>query len=396
MGEHRPAVALVGMHGGDVFGDAARRALAGADVIVGAPRHLEEMSVPDGVRVEALGSDLVPHLEQIRTWRDSGRRVCIVVSGDPGFFGLARLAASRIGREALEIHPAPSSVSMAFARAGLHWDDALVLSAHGRPLAPAVEAVRRHPKVAVLCSPESTPEVVGRAVRDAGPLDRRVVVASRLGARAESVWSGDLPGLAEGRFDPLSVVVFAAPDPDKGTGLAWGLPESGFEHRAGMITKAEVRAVALGKLSLPAAGVLWDIGAGSGSVTAECNRLAPGLDIYAVERTAADVPALRRNLAGRAVTVLEGEAPAVLGGLPDPDRVFLGGGGAPVLEECLRRLRPGGVVVANFASPERAAAAYRRLGQMVQISVNRAAPLGPDGAMRLAAENPVFVCWGPA
>ena len=163
-----------------------------------------------------------------------------------------------------------------------------------------------------------------------------------------------------------------------------------------MITKAEVRAVALGKLALPATGVVWDVGAGSGSVAVECARLAPGLRVYAVERRRDDVERLRQNSSGTGVVVVEGEAPEVLAELPDPDRVFVGGGGLNVLEFVMGRLRPDGVVVATYAALDRAAAAATRLGHVVQVAVSRGAPLGGSGALRLAAENPVFVCWGPA
>jgi precorrin-6Y C5,15-methyltransferase (decarboxylating) len=182
-------------------------------------------------------------------------------------------------------------------------------------------------------------------------------------------------------------------------GLRWGLPETSFVHRDGMITKAEVRAVALGKLALPPVGVLWDVGAGSGSVAIECARLAPGLRIFAVER---DAEHLRQNerdagIGGAAsVTVVEGVAPEALADLPTPDRVFVGGGGLPVLDAVLDRLAPGGVVVATFATLATAAAAAERLGNVVQLQVNRGVPIGPDGRLRLAAENPVFVCWGPS
>jgi precorrin-6Y C5,15-methyltransferase (decarboxylating) len=162
-----------------------------------------------------------------------------------------------------------------------------------------------------------------------------------------------------------------------------------------MITKAEVRAVALGKLGVPEAGVMWDVGAGSGSVAAECARLAPGLRVFAVERRPDDVERMRANLAGTAVTVVAGDAPAALASLPDPDRVFVGGGGVAVLDAAMARLRPGGTVVATYAALDRAAAGAARLGHVVQIAVNRGVPVGEDGALRLAADNPVFVCWGP-
>jgi precorrin-6Y C5,15-methyltransferase (decarboxylating) len=161
-----------------------------------------------------------------------------------------------------------------------------------------------------------------------------------------------------------------------------------------MITKAEVRAVAIAKLRLPEAGVLWDVGAGSGSVGVECAASAPGLHVIAVEREAADCGRIRGNASrhGVRVDVVEGEAPDALADLPDPDRAFVGGGGLAVLDAVLGRLRPGGVVVATYATLDNAAAAHGRLGGLLELQVSRGKPIG-DG-VRLAAENPVFVAWG--
>lgn len=395
-----PSVTLVGIVGGEWFGRAAGRAVAAADVVVGARRHLDSVGLPERAEVVELGSDLGGDLDRVARWRTEGRRVCVLASGDPGFFGLARLARARLGADGLVVHPAPSSVALACARAATHWDDVVVVSAHGRDPAAAVAAATAHPKAAVLCSPASPPEEIGRRLVESGCGPRRATVAARLGEPSEDVWTGDLAGLAAGCFDPLAVVVLEAPAAGSGAGsgpaLAWGLAEDRFEHRAGMITKAEVRAVALGKLALPPAGVMWDVGAGSGSVSFECAGLAPGLRIFAVERRPDDTGRLRANLAGTGVTVVEGSAPAVLAGLPDPDRVFVGGGGIGVLESVLDRLRPGGRVVATYAAPARAAQAADRLGSMVQLQVSRAVPTGDEaGTLRLAAENPVFVCWGP-
>lgn len=389
-------VDLVGLHGGQYFGSAAAAAVAGADVMMGAARHLAAVQLPPDARTVDLGTDLGAALDRVAQWRAEGLRVCLLASGDPGFFGLARLAGGRLGPAHLRVHPAPSSVSLAFARTGRHWDDAVVVSAHGRDPGPAVSAVVRHPKVAVLCSPAVPPEELGRLLLAAGVAAREVTVAVRLGEGDERLWTGDIPALAAARFDPLAVVILQSPGPPAGAGWSWGLPESRYAHRAGMITKAEVRAVALGKLSLVPSGVMWDIGAGSGSVSAECAHLAPGLRIFAVERREEDLPILRENLGATAATVVPGEAPGVLASLPDPDRVFVGGGGIDVLDAALARLRPGGTAVATYASPGRATEGAARLGSMVQVSISRGVPVGADGTLRLAAENPVFVCWGPS
>jgi precorrin-6Y C5,15-methyltransferase (decarboxylating) len=399
---------IVGFLGDESFGRAAEAALRAADVVMGIGRLLDALPADVGGKRIELPGPLAETLELAAERRALGDRVCLLASGDPGFFGIVRVAVARFGAAALEIHPAPSSVAVAFARAGLHWDDAVVVSAHGRPLAAAVAAVLSQPKVAVLTAPDQPPEALGRALLDAGCGPRRVTVCARLGHDDEAVTRTDLEGLSAGSFPPLAVVVLQAPAAlevgagDVGPGgaghptLAWGQPDERYAHRAGMVTKAEVRAVALGKLALPGAGVLWDVGAGSGSVAIECSRLAPGLRVFAVERRADDVERLRENAIGTGVVVVEGVAPEVLAGLPDPDRVFVGGGGLNVLESVVDRLRPGGLVVATYAALDRAAAAATRLGHVVQVAVSRGVPLGGSGALRLAAENPVFVCWGPA
>ncbi len=444
MVEGAGTISLVGVLGGECFGPAARQALAEATVLIGAARHLAALPTAlPGRRMELQGS-LDGVLTRAEERRVHGEKVCLVVSGDPGFFGLARLARARYGATEISVHPAPSSVAMACARAGVAWDDAVVVSAHGRPLDGAIGAILAHEKVAVLTSPDHPPQAVGRALLAGGGPARDVIVASRLGEAGEEVWRGDQATLAAGEFDPLSVVVCLAPSPRPG-GLgsrrepgqpgepgepgrpgepgepgrpgrpgepgrpgrpgepgrpggpvwAWGLPEAAYRHRDGMITKAEVRAIALGKLRLPAAGVLWDVGAGSGSVAAECARLAPGLRVFAVERRPDETARLEANLAGTGATVVAGEAPAALAGLPDPDRAFVGGGGLGVLDAVLGRLRPGGTAVATYTAIDRAAAAATRLGNLVQVAIGRGVPVGGDGSLRLQAENPVFVCWGP-
>lgn len=386
----RVPVAVVGLQGGEWFGRAAGAALRTAEVLIGSGRHLDRLPADlPGERV-TLTTPVAAVLDLAEQRQRAGDRVCVLSSGDPGFFGLARLAAARF---TVTVHPAPSSVSLAFARIGVNWDDAVVVSAHGRALAHAVETVLRQPKVAVLTAPDQPPEALGRELVAAGCGPRAVTVCSHLGEPGDSVVHGSLDNLACGTFPPMSVVLVRAVEPeDGGPGWAWGLPDETFPHRNGMITKAEVRAIALGKLALPSAGVLWDVGAGSGSVALECARLAPSLRVYAVERRTDDIAALRRHTA---IHVVAGAAPAALHGLPDPDRAFVGGGGLAVLDAVIERLRPGGVVVATFAALDRAAAAARRLGNLVQVAVSRGVPVGENGAFRLAAENPVFVCWGP-
>jgi precorrin-6Y C5,15-methyltransferase (decarboxylating) len=394
----RHPVAIVGVIGGEAFGRAGARAIAAAEVLVGSPRHLAHIDHSDQTQVMELTGPLPPLLDRIGEQRHQGRRVCVIASGDPGFFGIARVLSARLGPGSIRVHPAPSSVALAFASQGWSWDDAVVASAHGRSLAPAVATVAAARKAAVLTDPGNPPEAVGVGLLADG-CRRQVVVVSRVGETDESTCHTDVEGLAQGRFDPMSVVLFLDPSSPASAhpSVEWGRHEDRFAHRNGMITKAEVRAVALGKLALPPAGVLWDVGAGSGSVGIEAAALAPALRVFSIERDQRDAERISANASafGADVEAVVGEAPGVLATLPDPDRVFIGGGGFEVLDASLHRLRPGGVVVATYVLMDRALAAYHRLGNMVQVRIDRCVPLGGVG-VRMEPVNPVFVCWGPA
>ncbi len=398
MPEGSKTISVVGLVGGECFGAHARAAIDAATIVVGSDRQLKLATPPAGAELVPLTANLSEVLDVVARAREDGARIVVLASGDPGFFGIVRVLAARFGSASLRVFPAPSSVSLAFSRLGCSWDDAVVVSAHGRALDDAVREVLDANKAAVLTSPDHPPRAIGAALLSHGCGPRDVAVLTRLGEPDEHVFHGDLATLAESTLDPMSIVVLRQPcREERPKTLSWGMPEACFAHRDGMITKAEVRAVALGKLQLPHTGVLWDIGAGSGSVAIEAARLAPRLKVFAIERDPDSVTRIAANAEAHGVDVhtVTGAAPEVLATLPDPDRVFLGGGGTAVLDAALGRLRPRGVVVANYALVDRAVAGWQRLGNVVEVSVARGVALGEHG-VRLAAENPVFICWGPS
>ncbi|GAC1310794.1 MAG: hypothetical protein NVSMB16_07490 [Acidimicrobiales bacterium] len=243
------------------------------------------------------------------------------------------------------------------------------------------------------------PESLGAVLLTLGSTHEHVAVCASLGAPDERITKTDLVGLAGGRWHPLAVVVLYSGDGLSETkSLAWGLPEDCFLHRGAMITKAEVRAAAIGRLALPGPSsrppVLWDVGAGSASVAIECARLAPWTAVFAVERDAEAAASARVNarVANVAIQVVEADAPGCFANLPDPDRVFVGGGGLEALRGAFTRLRSGGRIVATHAAMDRAAIAAELLGNLTQIAASRGRRL-PDGGWRLEAENPIFVTW---
>ncbi|WP_328753179.1 precorrin-6y C5,15-methyltransferase (decarboxylating) subunit CbiE [Streptomyces sp. NBC_00285] len=385
----------------------AARELAGARLVVGGRRHLAAAPVPADAEQVVLGP-LAPALDVVERHLEKDSRVVVLASGDPGFFGIVRVLAERFGAGRLDVRPGVSSVAAAFARVGLPWDDAVVVSAHGRDLRTAVNVCRARPKVAVLTGPGAGPAELGAALT----ADARVlVVASAIGTGDERV-ERVTPVEAAARDWGSAVSVVLCLDESRALGAVrtvagpaaapgrWALEEGEFTHRDSMITKFEVRALALARLGPRLGDLVWDVGAGSGSVAVECARL--GAAVVAVEKTPDGVGRIRANAAAHEVDVrvVHGSAPDALAGLDDPDAVFVGGGGrelADIVAVCARRARRS--VVVAMAALDRVPAVRAALtgagfgcdGVLLQSS--RLAPL-PGDVTRLAATNPVFLLWG--
>ena len=382
--------------------DTIMRLLAAARVVAGGRRHLETVRhlLPPVTRTVPLVGDLSEAFDAIET---AAGPVVVLASGDPGFFGIVGALSERVGSERLEVIPGPSSIARVCARVGVAWDDAVVVSAHGREPSVAVAACRAAPKVAVLTAPDFTP--VDLAVALYGQ-PRRLVVAERLGGPDERVTVGTPAEVAAGTFtDPNVVLCLADPPPARRRSLlwpvrstadAWALPERAFDHRDGMITKAEVRALALAWLGPGIGDLIWDVGAGSGAVGVEAARL--GAAVVAVEPDPQQCARIRNNADrhGVDVEVVTGRAPQALTDLPDPDAVFVGGGGLPAVEAAVRRVRRTVVVVlatVERVTPVRGALTAGGLAvEATMLAASRLEPLA-DGH-RLDAQNPVFVLRG--
>jgi precorrin-6Y C5,15-methyltransferase (decarboxylating) len=385
--------------------------VAGAELVVGGRRHLDAVPLPETAERIVLGP-LAPALDALREYVDKDRHVVVLASGDPGFFGIVRALAERFGPERLDVRPGVSSVAAAFARLGLTWDDAVVVSAHGREPRTAVNVCRAHPKVAVLTGPGAGPGELGAALARTSP-GRVLVVASALGDPGRERVERVSPAEAAARDWGTEVSVVLCLDEARTLGpvrtlagpaaaqpAGWALDEGDFAHRDSMITKFEVRALALARLGPRPGELVWDVGSGSGSVAVECARL--GAAVSAVERAADGVERIRANAAAHGVDVhvVHGTAPDALDGLDDPDAVFVGGGGRElpgIVGGCARRARR--AVVVAMAALDRVPAARAALtgagfdcdGVLLQSS--RLAPL-PGDVTRLAATNPVFLLWG--
>jgi len=389
---------------GSPLSAAARKAVDAATLVVGGRRHLDAVGVRDGVATVVMG-DVAAAVDAAAAHDGD---VAVLASGDPGFFGIVR----RLRAAGVEpvVHPAVSSVALAFARVGLPWDDAVVVSVHGRDPGAALAACRAGDKVAVLTDGSAGPWEVAGALADG---DRVVVVAERLGEADERVtWSTAAEVARRTTWaQPNVVLVLGSTDYARhgsdasarwlaGGHVAvdgWALPDDAVEHRDAMVTKTEVRAHVLARLGPRIGATVWDVGAGSGSVAVECARL--GASVVAVERDPDQVSRIRANACAHhvRVDVVAGAAPAALHRLPRPDAVFVGGGGPDVVAACIAGA-PGRIVVA-LAAVERIGPTWQLLSGAsydvsgVQLSASRLVPL-PDGSHRLAATNPVTVITG--
>jgi precorrin-6Y C5,15-methyltransferase (decarboxylating) len=378
----------------------ARRRLEAADVLAGGKRLLDHFPDHPGRRL-ILDRNLSAWLDDVAREAESGA-VTVVASGDPNFHGAAARLIDRLGEENAVVIPNLTAFQHAFARLNLSWSHAALVSCHGRGQADLWTAVARRDLIAVYTDPESAPDRLAAMMLQRGQDGWRMHAAEDLGGSEERIRSLTLEEAAEASFHPLNLVILQRTRPV--TPLCLGLPESAYDHDAGLITKAEVRMAVLGALGLLPGQTVWDLGAGSGAVGIEASLLVPGGRVTAVERRPERVERIKANRAkfGAAqVEVVEADLSYCLPDLPDPDRVFVGGGGdaAPaILAEAAPRLSPGGVLVAALVRIHGLAAALHAVGQaglstsVTQVWAARGAEL--TGDVFLKAQNPVWLLIG--
>lgn len=373
----------------------ARELVARATLLCGGERHLAFFREHPAERF-VIRANLGELVERLR--RATGL-IVVLASGDPGWYGIGPFLVERLGQERVRILPNLSSVQLASARLGLSWHDAVQVSAHGRPLASILGAVLQASKAVILTDDRNTPAVIARALLEAGDDDALADVFEHLGGSRERHLAGRLSDLIDQSFAPLNLLVVRHDQAPRRFPL--GVPDEAFASRNGLITKAEVRVVSLARLRLHERAILWDVGAGCGSVAIEAAGLLRHGQVFAIERDLEQVGFLqenRRRFRAGNVVVVPGEAPAILSDLPDPDAVFVGGSGgqlAGIVEVAMSRLRPGGRIVLNLVGLEHLA---QLLGperpsdwsiEVSQVSIARSATTA--GLTRLAALNPVYV-----
>jgi precorrin-6Y C5,15-methyltransferase (decarboxylating) len=376
LSDGRAKLVIVGIGDDGLAGltEAARRLIDAADVILGAPGTLSLLESVHARKL-ALEPDMSVALRQVREALSS-RRPVLVSSGDPLFYGVARYLCDRIGKDLFEVVPHVSSMQLAFARIKESWEDAYLTNLAGRPLEAVVDRIRTAEKVGLFSSDECPPARLARGLLDRGIDYFRAYVCENLGSPDERVTQATLADLAGMEFDPLNVLILIREPnrPDRASRASrhrlFGNPDDAFAQslpKRGLITQAEVRAIALAQLDIRATSVVWDIGAGSGSVAIEAAQLAFQGMVYAVEPEPGDIALVEANAEAFGVPnvrLVVGRAPEVLAQLPQPDAIFVGGTGRQVdlvLSAAYARLCPGGSMAVNVATIDGLAAAHQTL-----------------------------------
>ena len=382
----------IGEDGAEGLSAAARALIGAAEIVFGGRRHLtlaapliRGAARPWPSPFEGAATEVLVH---------RGRSVCVLASGDPFHYGVGAVLAQKIDAREMTVLPAPSAFSLAAARLGWSLPATVLLSVHGRSL----DLVRPHlqpgARILALTSDGDGPAALAKLLADTGFGGSRFTVLEALGGPRENIRAATASAYDLGPADALNTVAIEVEAAPRARVLARtpGLADNLFEHD-GQITKREIRAVTLSALAPRRGELLWDIGAGAGSVSIEWMLADPAMRAIAIEQRADRAARIARNAAAFGVPgleIVEGVAPAALATLPAPDAVFVGGGASDpgVLDAASRVLRSGGRLVVNAVTLETEALLIARHaalgGELIRIAIARAEPLGGMSALRPA------------
>lgn len=388
-----------GVEGQEGFSRRTLQRIENAALLVGSQRQLDLFPDYKGEK-KTIGDNLAEVIDLLQSSRET---VVILTSGDPLFFSIGRDLLRNLPRDEMEFIPNVSSFQYAFAKIKEPWDDAVFVSAQGRGLQKAVDRIVANDKAAILTDPVNTPAAIAAEMVARGRDGYAAYLCEELGTANERIIDTDVKGLLEIEAAPLNVLILIKEYEGEGEEHipTFGIPDEEFSAVKKLITREEVRVISLAKLQLRHDMTLWDIGAGSGSISVEADHLLPNGRVFAVERNPQCLHFLRENLGKfntRHVALVEGEAPDCLETLPDPDRVFIGGSGGnlwEILETVDGRLPAEGRVVVNAVTLDTLTAAiefFENAGYELEVTTVNIARTHPLTDYKLfEAHNPVFV-----
>ena len=392
-----PPVQVIGMGiDADGLGRAARAALERAELVIGATAHLT--AFPNlSAEQRAYPSPMSGLWGVLRA--NAGRRIVLLASGDPLFYGISSTLLRHLPQEHLVFHPNVSSIQAAFARLGQPWQQAQLVSLHGRPLASLRAVLRGNRLYALLTDRESNPTAIARVLVETGFGESALWVAEELGGDNERFRAFNAAALAETdvEFSPLNVVIVETRGPGGVLPEFPGIPDAWFSTGAepgkGLLSKREVRLMILSLLAPRASEIGWDVGAGCGGVSVEWARWNPEGEVHAVECHPERLEHLGINRERFGVVanlqVVAGHAPEALADLPDPHAVFIGGSSGSlreILDPVWARLPVGGRLVASAVTEDSRVELHTFIGdrpaEWTELSVARAETLAGQRVMR--------------
>jgi precorrin-6Y C5,15-methyltransferase (decarboxylating) len=370
---------------------AARSQIDRAEILVGGDRHLAMLR--DAILLDDLRSHLRSHLiwtspieetiQKIISYR--GKSVCVLASGDPLWFGIGTTLLRRIPIEEITIIPSPSTFSLICARLGWSINEVETLSLCGRPTSLLNAYIYPNAKLLILSSGKETPAIVAKVLCDRNFTNSKITILEHLNGTEERIISSlanqslDFPEFAD--LNAIAVECIPNPEAQILSRMA-GLPDAAYHHD-GQLTKREVRAITLSALAPNAGELLWDVGAGCGSISIEWMRSHPRCQAIAIEKSRTHFIAENAIALGTPnLKIIEGKAPEILKDLPPPDAIFIGGGATvkDLFETCWENLRSQGRLVANVVTLEGEQKLFQWQqkygGTLTQISIKRAEPIG--------------------
>jgi precorrin-6Y C5,15-methyltransferase (decarboxylating) len=382
----------IGEDGVEGLSAVARGLVSGAEIVFGGKRHLGLAGPLIRGAVRPWPSPLDSAVAEVLAQR--GRQVCVLASGDPYHYGIGALLARHVAPGEIMVVPAPSAFSLAAARLGWPLAECALVSLHGRELDRIRPHLQPGARVLALTSDGDGPAALAGLLRTIGFGTSRLTVLEALGGPRERIRATTAADFSLGDIAALNTVAIevVALDGARIIARAPGLPDAMFEHD-GQITKPEVRAVTLSSLAPRRGELLWDVGAGAGSVAIEWMLADTSLRAIAIEAQAERAARIRRNAASFGVPgieIVQGAAPGALTGLPAPDAIFVGGGAsdAGVLDAVVAALRRGGRLVVNAVTLQTEALLLARHaglgGELLRIAIARAEPVGSMTAFRPA------------
>ena len=397
----------IGDDGLDGLTAVSRQLVADAELLIGSDSLLSAVENDSAERLE-VGADLDRLVQLIADQPD--RRILLLANGDPLFYGTARYLCDRLGKDRFEVVPHVSSMQLAFARVKESWDEAYLTNLANQQLDLVVERTRTAEKVGLFTTEDVPPRRVAKALLDRQIDYFQAFICENLGSPDERVTHAELKDVAQQEFSALNVMVLVRnPNaPDRPAAMIgrrlFGNPDDAFlqsKPKRGLLTPSEVRVMAIAEMDIGPSSVVWDVGAGSGSVAIEAAQLAKSGSVYAIEMDQDDYQLIAANADRFAVTNLTpilGQAPDVWTDLPDPDAVFVGGTGrvvSSIVESAVERLRPGGRIVANVSSLENVTAVFELLrtccGDANVCMINLSRGVQQLERLRFESMNPSFL-----